>query len=132
VKAHAAPKIAGLDDVPDGEPVEGVGERGDFGRKRPVRSGRAAGDERLAAVDAMPLRRWEFEGLHVLAALVATGAGVAFLPSGVVQDQPGIVGLPIVPRMHRDILALTRAADREDPAIAACLRAARHSLADDR
>lgn len=89
---------------------------------------RAAGDQRLAAVDAVPLRRWEFEGLHVLAALVAAGAGVAFLPVGVVREQRGVTGLPLVPRMYRDILALNRDAAGEDPAVTACLHAARQSL----
>jgi DNA-binding transcriptional LysR family regulator len=122
----------GLAEAP-GRPVTGARLRGT------VRSGtwlcapigllsRTAGDQRLTAVDAVPLRRWEFEGLHVIAALVAAGAGVAFLPAGVADGQPGVTGLPLVPGMHRDILALTRSAAREDPAIDACLRAARRSL----
>src|SRR5436189_55921 len=38
---------------------------------------RIAGDERLAAIGVRPQRRWEFEGLYVLARLVATGSGIA-------------------------------------------------------
>ncbi|MFD5318598.1 LysR family transcriptional regulator [Streptomyces sp. NPDC127098] len=89
---------------------------------------RAAGDLRLAAADAVPRQRWEFEGLHVLAALVASGAGVAFLPAGVARDQPGVAWLPLVPRMRRHVLALTRTTTRDDPAVAACLQAVRQAL----
>ncbi|MFG2865967.1 LysR family transcriptional regulator [Streptomyces sioyaensis] len=92
------------------------------------RLSRTAGDKRLADVNATPGRRWEFEGLHVLAALVATGAGSAFLPVGVVHDQPGITGMHLAPRMHRDILALNRTTTQEDPAIATCLGAAREAI----
>ncbi|TFE52270.1 LysR family transcriptional regulator [Streptomyces sp. ICN441] len=89
---------------------------------------RAAGDQRLTSVGAVPPRRWEFEGLHVLAALVAAGAGVAFLPAGIAREQAGVTGLRPVPRMQRTILALTRTTTREDPAIAACLQAAKQAL----
>lgn len=89
---------------------------------------RAAGDLRLAAADAVPGQRWEFEGLHVLAALVASGAGVALLPAGVARDQPGVGRLPLVPRMRRHVLALTRTTTRDDPAVAACLQAVRQAL----
>ncbi|MDT0269843.1 LysR family transcriptional regulator [Streptomyces sp. DSM 44915] len=88
---------------------------------------RAAGDQRLAAAQADPPRRWEFQGLHILATLVATGAGVALLPAGIARDQPGVTGLRLAPRMGRDILALTRTTTRQDPAIAACLRAAQRA-----
>lgn len=89
---------------------------------------RAAGDQRLTAINAAPLRRWEFEGLHILAALVATGAGVAFLPAGIAQAQAGVTGLRLAPPMQRTILALTRATSQEDPAINACLHAAQQAL----
>jgi DNA-binding transcriptional LysR family regulator len=89
---------------------------------------RAAGDQRLTAINAVPLRRWEFEGLHILAALVATGVGVAFLPAGIAQAQAGVAGLRLTPPMQRTILALTRATAQEDPAIAACLHAAQRAL----
>lgn len=92
----------------------------------------AAGDQRLAAVNAAPLRRWEFGGLHILAALVATGAGIAFLPTGIAQDQAGVTGLRLVPRMQRNILALTRTTTQEDPAITACLHAAQQALSSQR
>jgi DNA-binding transcriptional LysR family regulator len=89
---------------------------------------RSAGDQRLAAVNVTPHRRWEFEGLQVLAALAAAGAGVALLPASVVSEQAGIAALPLSPRMHRDILALTRTTTRQDPAIGACLQTAREAL----
>lgn len=89
---------------------------------------RAAGDRRLAAVGAVPVRRWEFEGLRVLAALVATGAGAAFLPEGIARDQADIAGLRLSPPLRRDVLALTRTTAREDPAVAGCLHAARQAL----
>ncbi|GFH37626.1 LysR family transcriptional regulator [Streptomyces pacificus] len=93
---------------------------------------RAAGDRHLASVDATPSRRWEFEGLHVLAALVAADAGVAFLPAGMAEEQPGVTGLRTAPRMRRTLLALTRSTTRDDPAVAVCLRAARQALGDGR
>ena len=89
---------------------------------------RAAGDRRLAAIGAVPGQRWEFQGLQVLAALVATGAGQALLPDGIARSQPGVTALRLVPRMHRTVLALTRTTAWEDPAVAACLRAAREAL----
>ncbi|MFG3547797.1 LysR family transcriptional regulator [Streptomyces sp. NPDC047725] len=89
---------------------------------------RAAGDRYLTAIDATPPRRWEFEGLHILAALVATGAGVAFLPAGLAREQAGVTGLRPAPRMRRTVLALTRTTTGEDPAVTACLDAARQAL----
>ncbi|MFE6098256.1 LysR family transcriptional regulator [Streptomyces massasporeus] len=94
----------------------------------PGRLSRMAGDERLAAADAVPLRRWEFEGLHVQAAVVATGAGLALLPAELAGEHAAIRALPLSPRMHRTILALTRGTAREDPAVSACLHAARLAL----
>ncbi|WP_311137701.1 substrate-binding domain-containing protein [Streptomyces sp. I6] len=93
---------------------------------------RAAGDQRLTSVNAVPPRRWEFEGLHVLAALVAAGAGVAFLPAGIAREQAGVTGLRTAPRMQRTILALTRTTTREDPAVTACLHAVRQALGSGR
>ncbi len=89
---------------------------------------RAAGDARLAAVQAEPVRRWEFEGFEVLAGLVSSGAGVALLPVSEVTDDAGITALPLVPRMHRTILALSRSTKREDPALVACLAATARAL----
>ncbi|MFE7075238.1 LysR family transcriptional regulator [Streptomyces sp. NPDC057620] len=93
---------------------------------------RAAGDRYLSTVDATPPRRWEFEGLHILAALVATGAGVAFLPAGLAQEQAGVTALRLAARMQRTILALTRTTTREDPAITACLHTAQQALSSSR
>ena len=89
---------------------------------------RSAGDQRLAAINATPIRRWEFEGLHVLAALATAHAGVALLPASIAHDQPGITTLQLSPRMHRNILALTRTTTRDNPAIATCLHAAQQAL----
>jgi hypothetical protein len=89
---------------------------------------RSAGDQRLAAVSATPRRRWEFEGLQVLAALTAAGVGVTFLPASIVSGQAGVAALPLSPRMHRDILVLTRTTTRHDPAIGACLQIAQEAL----
>jgi DNA-binding transcriptional LysR family regulator len=94
----------------------------------PGRLSRIAGDERLAAADATPLRRWEFEGLHVLAAVAATGTGLAFLPTDLAREHATIVALPLAPRMHRTIWALTRGSAREDPAVNACLHTAKLAL----
>jgi DNA-binding transcriptional LysR family regulator len=89
---------------------------------------RTAGDHRLETLGITPNRRWEFQGLHVLAALVSTGAGVAFLPASLVTDQPGLTGLVLRPRMHRRVIALTRSSRQQDPALATCLAAAQHAL----
>ncbi|MGW1819205.1 LysR family transcriptional regulator [Streptomyces sp. NPDC002125] len=94
----------------------------------PGQLSREAGDRRLTAAGAAPVRRWEFEGLHILAALVAEGAGAALLPEGVVRDRPGVTALPLSPPMRRTLLALTRTTTREDPATAACLRAVHEAL----
>jgi DNA-binding transcriptional LysR family regulator len=89
---------------------------------------RLTGDARLAAIGARPLRRWEFEGLEVLACLVAAGCGVALLPATIVHAQPGIAALALTPRMHRRIVTLTRATVRHDPVIVACLSAVTAAL----
>lgn len=88
---------------------------------------RRGGDHRLAAAGAVPAHRWQFEGLHILAELVAAGTGVALLPIGA-ADRPGIRALRLSPRMHRDILTLARATSRDDPALGACLAAVRQAL----
>ncbi|MEN3586158.1 LysR family transcriptional regulator [Streptomyces sp. ZYX-F-203] len=93
---------------------------------------RAAGDRRLVAAGAAPPRRWEFQGLRVLAALVAAGSGVALLPEGVAREEPGVRGVRLAPPMRRGILALTRPGSREDPAVAACLEATRRALGERR
>jgi DNA-binding transcriptional LysR family regulator len=89
---------------------------------------RVAGDERLSAIGAEPLRRWEFEGLHVRAALVQAEAGVAFLPDSIAAEQPGVASLALRPRMYRDVIALTRTTNQQDPATQICLDAARQAL----
>jgi DNA-binding transcriptional LysR family regulator len=89
---------------------------------------RVAGDLRLEHAGAEPARRWEFEGLHVHARLVRTGAGIALLPTSVVDDESGIGALPLRPRMYRYVHILTRATIRDDPAIAACLAAVKGAL----
>ena len=90
---------------------------------------RTAGDARLAAFGALPHRRWEFEGLEVLAALVAADAGVALLPVSTVRAQPGVAALALSPRMHRRIITLTRATMRPDPVISACQHAVAAAVA---
>lgn len=90
---------------------------------------RIATDARLAAAGAHPLRRWEFEGLEVLASLVAARAGVALLPASIVEAQPGVTPLRLTPRMHRRILTLTRATVRDDPVVNACRGAVTETLA---
>ena len=93
---------------------------------------RSAGDDRLAAIAARPRRRWQFEGLHVLASLVAADAGVALLPSRVAETQPGVTTRPLKPRMYRQVMALTRSSVRQDPAVRACLGAAQQAFAPSR
>jgi len=90
---------------------------------------RIATDERLASAGADPVQRWEFEGLHVLGALVATNSGVALLPTSIAEEQDDVVGLPLAPRMYRRILAVTRSTIAHDPAIETCLTAARKAFA---
>jgi DNA-binding transcriptional LysR family regulator len=94
----------------------------------PGQLSRAAGDERLAEADAHPSHRWEFEGLNVLARLVGTGSGVALLPESIAEDEPGVVGLPLRPRMYRYVHILTRSTTLQDPAIARCVSAVRDAL----
>jgi DNA-binding transcriptional LysR family regulator len=89
---------------------------------------RAAGDLRLEILGITPSRRWEFQGLHVLAALVAAGAGVALLPASIIADEPGVSGLGLRPAMHRRVIAVTRSSRQQDPALASCLTAARRAL----
>jgi DNA-binding transcriptional LysR family regulator len=89
---------------------------------------RIAGDARLAELGIVPTRRWEFEGQHVLAAVIAAGAGLALLPAQVVSEQPGVVGRPLQPRMYRRVIALTRTSRERDPTLVACLAAARAAI----
>jgi DNA-binding transcriptional LysR family regulator len=89
---------------------------------------RTASDVGLAEVGVQPARRGEFDGLHVRARLVSTGAGIALLPVSVVDEQPGVVGLLLRPRMYRYVHILTRSTTREDPAIATCVDTARRAL----
>lgn len=89
---------------------------------------RMAGDRRLDAAGIDPHPRWEFEGMQVLAALVAADAGLTFLPTTVIDAQPGIAGLPVRPRLNRRLVAFTRRSKLQDPALAACLETARAAL----
>jgi DNA-binding transcriptional LysR family regulator len=89
---------------------------------------RIAGDARLAQAGAIPLRRWEFEGLYVLARLVAVGAGVALLPSSTASYERNVAAIPMQPRMYRHVRVLTRATTRDDPAVAACIKAIQKGL----
>ncbi|GAA4680785.1 LysR family transcriptional regulator [Frondihabitans cladoniiphilus] len=89
---------------------------------------RTATDERLRSIGAAPVQRWEFEGLQVLASLVAAASGVALLPLTIADAEPGVVALELVPRMHRRVLAATRNTIRHDPAIQACLDASRRAF----
>lgn len=89
---------------------------------------RRAGDARLVQAGAIPLRRWEFEGLYVLARLVAVGAGVALLPSSTAAYERNVAAIPLRPRMYRHVRLLTRATTRDDPAVAACIRAIQQGL----
>jgi DNA-binding transcriptional LysR family regulator len=89
---------------------------------------RLAGDARLAEAGAIPLRRWEFEGLYVLARLVAVGAGVALLPSSIAAYERNVAAIPLQPRMYRHVRLLTRATTRDDPAVAACVKAIQQGL----
>jgi DNA-binding transcriptional LysR family regulator len=89
---------------------------------------RLAGDARLAQARAIPLRRWEFEGLYVLARLVAVGAGVALLPSSTAAYERNVAAIPLQPRMYRHVRLLTRATTRDDPAVAACITAIQQGL----
>ena len=94
----------------------------------PGHPSREAGDARLAALGLTPVRRWEFDGLHVRARLAATEAGVTLLPRSIAEEQPGVSGLLLRPRMYRYVHLLTRATTSQDPAIASCLEAARRAL----
>jgi DNA-binding transcriptional LysR family regulator len=89
---------------------------------------RIAGDDRLAEIGVKPSRRWEFEGLYVLARLVRAGAGIALLPSSVAAEEPHIVALPLRPRMYRYVHILTRSTTQHDPAIESCLAAVRDAV----
>ncbi len=64
----------------------------------------------------------------MLAALVQAGAGVALLPVSIAAEQTGVVGLPLKPRLHRHVIALTRSTTQHDPAITSCLGCARDAL----
>lgn len=90
---------------------------------------RTAGDLVLDQAGVEPVQRWAFDGMHVRARLVSTGAGVSLLPLSVVQEQPGIVGLSLRPRIYRYVHILTRRTTRVDPAVAICVHAARQALA---
>jgi DNA-binding transcriptional LysR family regulator len=89
---------------------------------------RLAGDARLAQAGAIPLRRWEFDGLYVLARLVAVGAGLALLPSSTAAYERNVAAIPLQPRMYRHVRLLTRATTRDDPAVAACIKAIQQGL----
>jgi DNA-binding transcriptional LysR family regulator len=89
---------------------------------------RTAADDWLTRLSVEPRRRWEFEGLDVLAAVVATGAGIALLPETIARSNPDIVSLELKPDIHRSIVGLTRTTSQRDPAISACLAVARAAV----
>jgi DNA-binding transcriptional LysR family regulator len=76
-----------------------------------------------------PSSETQFQGMHVLAALVATGAGIALLPIDVVAGSPGVGAVALRPRPYRRVLAITRTATQHDPALASCLAATHTALA---
>ena len=91
---------------------------------------RAAGDQRLAAVQATPRRRWEFEGLITIAELVAAGAGCALLPQTVADTQPRgtLRTVPLSPRMVRHCGAHSRTSRAPAPSLALCVTTIRQHL----
>lgn len=90
---------------------------------------RVAGDLRLSQLGITPSHRWEFEGLHVLASVAASGAGVTLLPLPVAAGDPRLVTRPLTPRMSRTVVALSRSSREADPALAACLAACLRAFA---
>jgi DNA-binding transcriptional LysR family regulator len=94
----------------------------------PGSQSRIAGDARLASLGVEPGRRWEFEGMHVLAALVAAGSGIALLPASATTADSRISARPLTPPMSRLVLAITRTTRHRDPALAACLETIRAAL----
>ena len=94
----------------------------------PGQVSRLAGDARLADLGVTPGRRWEFDGLYVLARLVAVGSGITLLPSSVAAYERRVAGIPLQPRMYRYVRVLTRTSSRGDPKIDACLEAIRQGL----
>lgn len=89
---------------------------------------RHAADDLLARLATEPRRRWEFEGLDVLAAVVATRAGIALLPETIARSNPDIVSLDLKPDIYRSIVGITRTTSQRDPAISACLAVARRAV----
>ncbi|HEY7044586.1 MAG TPA: LysR family transcriptional regulator [Nocardioidaceae bacterium] len=89
---------------------------------------RLAGDARLTAIGATPSRRWQFDGLYVLARLVAVGSGIALLPSSIAAYERKVAAIPLRPPMYRYVRILTRSTTQDDPAIAACVKAVRQAL----
>jgi DNA-binding transcriptional LysR family regulator len=84
---------------------------------------REAGDTRLREIGANPPHRWEFDGLYVLARLVAVGSGISLLPASIAAYEESVVGLRLRPAMYRYVHILTRTTKQHDPAIASCLDA---------
>jgi DNA-binding transcriptional LysR family regulator len=126
--------------VPENHPAAGQGSPLSVARLRDILTAetwlnapegisRTAGDLVLDHAGVEPVQRWAFDGMHVRARLVSTGAGVSLLPVSVVQEQPGIVGLSLRPRIYRYVHILTRRTTRVDPAVAICVHAARQALA---
>lgn len=89
---------------------------------------RIAGDARLADIGAEPSRRWEFDGLYVLARLVAVGSGIALLPSSIAAYEQSVAALPLRPQMVRYVHILRRSTMQQDPAIASCVDAVCQAL----
>lgn len=91
---------------------------------------RVAGDRLLRELGVDPQRRWEFEGLDTLAALVAQGNGVALLPLTVARAVDGsrVVPLRLRGGLRRAVHTVTRTSHAGAPAVAACLRAVTQGL----
>src|SRR5262245_22528630 len=95
----------------------------------PGQVSRMAADARLSEAGAEPARRWDFDGLYVLARLVAVGSGIALLPASVAAYESEVASLRLRPQLYRYVYVLTRTTTRDDPAIMSCLDAIREALA---
>ncbi|WP_113697434.1 LysR substrate-binding domain-containing protein [Amycolatopsis albispora] len=86
----------------------------------PDQPSRPGTDRLLRELGIEPAVRWEFDGLPMIAALVARGAGAAILPGLALAG----TGLPATPLdRHRRIDAVLRQGSRTRPAITAVLNA---------
>lgn len=87
-------------------------------------------DRALRRQDVQPASIWEFQGLATIAALVVRGAGVAVLPLlAVTEDLRGSIAVRALPDLPpRRIIAATRQAGRQHPAVQTTLEALRHRV----